>query len=61
MIKTYLKDKYEMFLFSIARKLLDRNVQRSSCISRRDNNYLFEVQHKLEEIEERMKTKYENI
>jgi hypothetical protein len=53
-----MKKRFEILLIQIARKLLDRNVERAMFISRKDNNYLFEVEHILDQIIHNMKTDY---
>ena len=55
-----LKKRWEVFLISIARKILiDRNVQRSLYVSRRDNNDMWHMAERLESIEARMLANYE--
>lgn len=59
-MKKYLRKRFEVFLISIARKILiDRNVQRSAVVSRRDNNDMWSMAERLEAIEERMLSNYE--
>jgi hypothetical protein len=52
---------FEVFLLNIAYKIIDRNLERSMVISRKDNNYLFEVASKLKQIIYRIKTEYNEI
>ena len=46
-----MRKNYEILLLKIAWKILDRNVERAMVISRRDNNYLFEVASKLKQMQ----------
>lgn len=58
----WLKLRFEVMLIVIARKILiDRNVQRSAHVSRRDNNDMWSMAEQLEQIEKRMLSKYKNI
>ena len=57
-----IKRHYEAFLIKIARKILiDRNVQRSAVVSRRDNNDMSFMAEKLESIEDRIKASYDGV
>ena len=49
---------YEALLLMIAARIIDRNIQRSPVITRRDNNYLFEVEHELRAIAKRDSSEY---
>ena len=49
---------FESTLILLAAWILDRNVERSMQISRRDNNKIFEMEHELKRIAKRMKNKY---
>lgn len=49
---------FEILLLYIAYRILDRNVSRAKVISRRDNNYLFEVTYRLKKIIYNIKTEY---
>ena len=57
-MKNWLKKNYESFLILIAAKILDRNVERSPVINRKDNNYLFEVEFELKAIAKRIRNEY---
>lgn len=60
-IKNAIHLRFEVLLIAVARKILiERNVQRSPHVSRRDNNRMWEMAEQLESVERRMKTKYEN-
>ncbi len=52
--------KVEIYLILLAAKILDRNIQRSKYISRKDNNFLFEIPYELKAIAKRMEEDYEN-
>jgi hypothetical protein len=55
-----MRKHFEVLLIKIARKILiDRNVQRSSVVSRKDNNEMWYMAEKLESIEKRMLNNYE--
>lgn len=49
---------FEIILLYIAYLILNRNVSRSKVISRRDNNYLFEVTYEVKKIIHNIKTEY---
>ena len=53
-----MRKEFEVFLLNIAYKIIDRNVERSMVISRKDNNYLFDVSCRLREIINNIKTEY---
>ena len=56
-----MKKRFEIFLISIARRILiRRNVQRAAFVSRRDNNDMWTMSERLEGIERRMKNNYED-
>lgn len=55
-----MKLKLEVFLIRLAARLLDRNVERSMQISRRDNNRLFNIMFDLRDIADRMEGGYQN-
>ena len=50
---------FEAALIRFAAWVLDRNVQRSPVINRRDNNYIFDVHFELHEIANRIQRNYE--
>ena len=55
-----MRKHFEVLLIKIARKILiDRNVQRSTVVSRRDNNDMRYMAEKLESIERRILNNYE--
>jgi hypothetical protein len=60
-MKNWFKKHYEAWLLLRAAKILNRNVERSSVINRRDNNYLFEVEFELKAIAQRIKSEYNEI
>lgn len=60
-MQNWLKKHFEASLLLLAAKILDRNVQRSPVINRRDNNYLFEVEFELKAISQRIKSEYNEI
>ena len=53
-----MKKHFEIFLLKIAYLIINRNIARSPVISRRDNNYLFEVSHRIKNIIHNIKTEY---
>lgn len=53
-----MKKHFEILVLKIALWAIDRNVQRCTWISRRDNNYLFEVKYRLKKIIKNMQTDY---
>jgi len=58
-VKRFVRRKLEAWLILLAAKILmDRNVQRSPVVSRRDNNQMFEIAGELEEIAQRISTNY---
>ncbi|WP_285374248.1 hypothetical protein [Pseudomonas sp. lyk4-TYG-107] len=58
-MKRFVRRKLEAWLILLAAKILSgRNVQRSPVVSRRDNNQMFEIAGELEEIAQRIITKY---
>ena len=58
----WIRRRFEVFMISIARKILaDRNVQRSAVVSRRDNNDMGYMAEKLEAVEGRMLDQYNHI
>ena len=56
---TRLRTWIEAKLLVFAAFLLDRNVQRAMVISRRDNNWLFEVVQELRSVAKPVQSKYE--
>lgn len=60
-MKNWLKKHYEAWLLLQAAKMLNRNVERSPVIDRRDNNFLFEVEFELKAIAQRIKSEYNEI
>lgn len=58
-MKRFIRRKAEAWLILLAAKILiDRNVQRSSVVSRRDNNDMWAMAEKLEAISKRISTNY---
>lgn len=58
-VKRLLRRKIEALLILLAAKILiDRNVQRSAVVSRRDNNDMWAMAEKLEAIAKRISKKY---
>jgi hypothetical protein len=55
-----MKLKLEVLLIRLAASLLDRNVERSMQITRRDNNRLFNIMFELRAIADRMEDGYKN-
>lgn len=54
-----LRRKVEAWMIRLAAKILmDRNVQRSGVVSRRDNNDMWSMAEKLEAIADRISTNY---
>lgn len=54
-----LRRKFEAWMIRLAAKILmDRNVQRSAVVSRRDNNDMYYMAEKLEGIADRISTSY---
>ena len=60
-MKRWLRKKLEIALIKIAAKILmDRNVNRCTVVSRRDNNDMWYMAEKLNNICERMNDDYNN-
>ncbi|WP_095179778.1 hypothetical protein [Pseudomonas sp. Irchel 3F6] len=58
-MKRFIRRKLEAWLILLAAKILmDRNVQRSPVVSRRDNNDMWAMAEKLEAIAKRISKKY---
>lgn len=58
-MKRFIRRKIEVWLILLAAKILmDRNVQRSPVVSRRDNNDMWAMAEKLEAIATRISKKY---
>jgi len=58
-VKRFVRRKLEAWLILLAAKILmDRNVQRSPVVSRRDNNDMWAMAEKLEAIATRISKKY---
>jgi hypothetical protein len=61
-VNKWARKRFEVFMISIARKILaDRNVQRSAVVSRRDNNDMGYMAEKLEAVEARMLDGYNRL
>lgn len=59
-MKRFIRRKFEAWLILLAAKILDgRNVNRCQVVSRRDNNDMRYMAEKLEDIAERISTKYQ--
>lgn len=59
-MKDWIRRHFEARLILLAAKILiGRNVQRSAVVSRRDNNDMWYMAEKLEQIAKRMRNKYE--
>ena len=59
-MKDWVSRHFEAWLILLAAKILTgRNVQRSAVVSRRDNNDMWYMAEKLEQIAKRMRNKYE--
>ncbi|WP_395602163.1 hypothetical protein AB4P97_05550 [Pseudomonas sp. A1230] len=59
-MKRFIRRKFEAWLILLAAKILiGRNVQRAPVVSRRDNNDMWYMAEKLEDIAERISTKYQ--
>ena len=59
-MKRFIRRKFEAWLILLAAKILmDRNVQRSPVVSRRDNNDMWAMAEKLEAIATRIRKKYQ--
>lgn len=58
-MKRFVRRNFEAWLILLAAKILmDRNVQRSPVVSRRDNNDMWAMGEKLEAIAKRISKKY---
>ena len=58
-VKRLLRRRIEAWLILLAAKILiDRNVQRSAVVSRRDNNDMWAMAERLEAIAKRISKKY---
>lgn len=58
-MRKFFRRKAESWLILLAAKILiDRNVQRASVVSRRDNNDMWSMSEKLEAIAERISKGY---
>ena len=58
-VKRLLRRRIEAWLILLAAKILiDRNVQRSAVVSRRDNNDMWAMAEQLEAIAKRISKKY---
>jgi hypothetical protein len=55
-----MRRRFEALLLRLAARVLDRNVQRSAVVSRRDNNWLFEAVYELRSIARRIESGYDN-
>ncbi|HAS2609516.1 TPA: hypothetical protein P7L42_003273 [Vibrio cholerae] len=60
-MKNWFKKHYEAQLLLLAAMILNRNMERSPVINRRDNNYLSEVEFELKAIAKRIKSEYNEI
>ncbi len=59
-MKRFIRRKFEAWLILLAAKILmDRNVQRSPVVSRRDNSDMWAMAEKLEAIVTRIRKKYQ--
>lgn len=59
-MKDWIRRHFEARLILLAAKILiGRNVQRSAVVSRRDNNDMWYMAEKREQIAKRMRNKYE--
>jgi hypothetical protein len=59
-MKRFIRRKFEAWLILLAAKILmDRNVQRSPVVSRRDNSDMWAMAEKLEPIVTRIRKKYQ--
>ena len=59
-MKDWVSRHFEAWLILLAAKILTgRNVQRSAVVSRRDNNDMWYMAEKLEQIAKRTRNKYE--
>jgi hypothetical protein len=56
-----MKRNFEAFLLRLAALIIDRNVKRSMVVTRKDNNWLFEAEHKLKEIAGRITSEYKEL
>ena len=58
-MKRLIRRKIEAWLILLAAKILiDRNVERSAVVSRRDNNAMWAMAEQLEDIAKRISRKY---
>ena len=57
-MKDFVSRRWEGFLIRLAAWILNRNVARSGVTSRRDNNWIFDVQFELPYIAERIERGY---
>ena len=57
----FISRRWEGFLLRVAAWILDRNVARAGVTSRRDNNWLFDVQFELPYIAERIERGYPDL
>lgn len=55
-----MRARFEAFLLLFAARILDRNVERSMVISRRDNNWLFEATFEVRQIAARVSDGYQS-
>lgn len=61
-MKDWIRRHFEAWLVTLAAKILmNRNVQRSAVVSRRDNNDMWYMAEKLETIAKRMAEGYKNV
>lgn len=54
-----MKARFEAALLRLAAWILDRNVERSRVVSRKDNNLLFEMEFELRAIAKRIEAGYD--
>ncbi|CAI8932157.1 hypothetical protein [Pseudomonas serboccidentalis] len=58
-MKRFIRRKFEAWLILLAAKILEgRNVHRSPVVSRHDNNRMYGMAEELEDIAERISSKY---
>ena len=61
-MKHFFRKHWEVLLIKLAKWILiERNVARSSVVSRRDNNDMWSMAEKLEAICDRMTDEYKNV
>jgi hypothetical protein len=53
-----MKKRFEAMLLRVAAWILNRNVQRSPYITRKDNNVLFNIEYELRDIADRIEKNY---